>query len=778
MTRQPTRRRGLRHGDILTGLLVCSLANFGSSLVTGKIRVSGPRGQARSWDSDTTCGLEDNAENTAIENVNATHSSSTRTRRRNEVIPKTIDFSSLDDKERRELDWIIRNTSKIIGPESQPLGTMSGQSIQLTFNVMKAWGRRASKKESKAPHVVERLLQRLLKEKDAGNRLVRIDTMAYNIVLDAWSYSSEEGSAERCEEILLQMERMYQEGDESVKPDEGSYNAVVKAYVKNGSRSISATKVESIVIRMEQPEKQVSPTRRSYNLLLYALANSSLEDAASRAETTLHKMLNRYKENGDESVKPDINSFNQVLGAFARGRNEFFEARMQSIYEELLQLPEDMDILPNTDTFNAVMGGWLKSDHPEALSRVQQTLKVMEKCFDEGNLAAKPDRITINTLTAAYAKNGNNRALEKAIELRSSMEEKYRIQPDTVSHNIVVDSWCKSGRADAPERVMELLNTIEREFKEGKNDLKPDGYTYSSVIGCYVKFGRPDAPQKGEEILKRMQSLYRNFAGDPVSTSVFNAVINAWASSDSKNALRRVKALLRMMEENNGKDPSIPLPNRISYNTVIKAMRDGTAEDAKYAESILTNLETKGQRQSNLLPDSYSYTSVITAYGRSNASNKARKGLDILERMIHASQNGNMAATPTVHSFNAALNACAFVEGNDAKKREAFEIAMKVYDLLKQNDAPDHTSYGTLLRACATLLDSKDKTREKTVDEVFSNACQTGNVGRLVVTQMKFAATPEQHIRLFGRDIIERINVKELPRAWTRNVRENRKGGA
>ena len=224
--------------------------------------------------------------------------------------------------------------------------------------------------------------------------------------------------------------------------------------------------------------------------------------------------------------------------------------------------------------------------------------------------------------------------------------------------------------------------------------------------------------------------------------------------------------------------PAIPKPNRITYNTVIKALRNGTSEDAEYAKSILTQLETLGQKDSQLLPDSYSYTSVISAYGRSNAEDKAQKALEILERMAQASANGNMAATPTTHSYNAALNACAFVHGDDQMKAEAFEIAMKVYDVLKKNGEPDHTSYGTLLRACASLLKESDAQREKLVEEIFEQACDSGSVGRLVITQMKFASTPDQHLKLTGRDIVERINKQDLPKSWTRNVREtSRRGG-
>jgi hypothetical protein len=267
--------------------------------------------------------------------------------------PKKVNYALLEEKEKRQLEWMVRNTGTLLGPEAGEPGSMSERTALLTFDLMRTWSRRATKKESKAPHVVERLLQKLLKETDAGNECLKINTAVYNIVLESWANSREEGSAERGESILLYMERLYQRGNHDVKPNEGSYNAVIKAYVKNGGRLVAPPKVEALVSRMER-SKTVSPNRRSYNLLLYCLANSSLENAASRAEDALHRMLKLYLETDSQIQKPDINSYNQVLGAWARGRNNGFERRMQSIYEELLKLPEEMEIKPNTDTFKYV----------------------------------------------------------------------------------------------------------------------------------------------------------------------------------------------------------------------------------------------------------------------------------------------------------------------------------------------------------------------------------------------------------------------------------------
>ena len=86
----------------------------------------------------------------------------------------------------------------------------------------------------------------------------------------------------------------------------------------------------------------------------------------------------------------------------------------------------------------------------------------------------------------------------------------------------------------------------------------------------------------------------------------------------------------------------------------------------------------------------------------------------------------------------------------------------------------DHTTYGTILRACSTLLPPGDKRREELVESVFRKAKAEGQVGRLVLKQMKFAASARQYQEMLGRDKSSHIRTKELPVHWTCNVRENK----
>jgi chorismate mutase len=240
-------------------------------------------------------------------------------------------------------------------------------------------------------------------------------------------------------------------------------------------------------------------------------------------------------------------------------------------------------------------------------------------------------------------------------------------------------------------------------------------------------------------------------------------------------------------------DPFVPRPNRITYNTCLKAMRNGSQEEAARAEQILTSLEERAAAAAaaaandnnsennnngsddDLYPDTYSYTAVISAYGRSDAPHKASAARAVLQRMVCAFDNGNRLARPNVHAFNAALNACAFSQApQQSDDACAFRVALDILQLLHCYTTADHTTYGTMLRACSSLLPVRDPQRERAVTTLFHRARSEGQVGRLVVKQLRFAASPELYKSLLlGRDISETVVVQDLPRKWSCNVREN-----
>ena len=106
------------------------------------------------------------------------------------------------------------------------------------------------------------------------------------------------------------------------------------------------------------------------------------------------------------------------------------------------------------------------------------------------------------------------------------------------------------------------------------------------------------------------------------------------------------------MEENHKEDPFVPKPDTTSVNTVIKALSQGGF--AERAEELVYKMEAN--EKSGLAPDAFSYTALITAYGRSTLEMKAEKAYKVLRRQIEAYEKGNLKARPNILAFNALLS--------------------------------------------------------------------------------------------------------------------------
>lgn len=683
------------------------------------------------------------------------------------------DFNTFEERNRDELNWLVVTTGKLIGDDALPVGKLNKSMVQQTHRCMRAWSRRSARSKSNAPHVVEQLLHRLIQEQHAGNPHVQIiDTRTYNVVIDAWSKSREDGAAKRAEDILLGMEKQYAEGNESVRPNRASFNNCIKAWVRNGSYSTAVAKSEALINYMadlhhRDPKAFPPPCRRGYNLLLYAYAHSGLPDAGERANAVLLEMQNN---SNDEWIAPDINTYNLVIKTWGQGRAMGFESRAHAVFDQVLeqyQGTSSSDIIPNNETFNAILSCCIKSKETSAMNRIMDHLETMETMFHQGNIEAKPDEITVNSVLTALARRGE---LEQVVQLQNRMEEVYGIHPDTVSNNILIDGWSKSKRQEAPERALDILIHMEEQFKKGNRHVRPDNYSYTSVIDCFIKSNMPNAKRQAMSLLKRMKALHRDHGGKMPSTDCYNAVLNSLASARNADSAELALSILTEMEST---DDTIPRPNRVTYNTCLKACRNGHTEYAVRAQELLARMVTLGEDDPALVPDSYTYAAVINVWGRSDSVDKAERVIGVMNQMISSYKaTGSKKSKPNTHVFNAALNACAFTRYDINAKMDAFVITVSILILLQEYTTPDEVTYGTVLRACSNLLPRSDSRRDELVEKVFRKARDEGYVNDMVLTQLKFAASTPLFRELVGDD--SKVTLDDLPRAWTKKV--NRKG--
>lgn len=138
-------------------------------------------------------------------------------------------------------------------------------------------------------------------------------------------------------------------------------------------------------------------------------------------------------------------------------------------------------------------------------------------------------------------------------------------------------------------------------------------------------------------------------------------------------------------------------------------------------------------------------------------------------------EEGNANLRPNVVAVNAVMNACAYTAGDLLGQSKAMEIAHRNFRDLEKSDygKPDQVTYGTFLKVCATQMPDCS-TRQQLMEVIFKKCCRDGQVGNLVLQQMKAMGPPDVYERLVGRDIEEDIKMEDLPHEWWCNVVEGK----
>jgi hypothetical protein len=141
-------------------------------------------------------------------------------------------------------------------------------------------------------------------------------------------------------------------------------------------------------------------------------------------------------------------------------------------------------------------------------------------------------------------------------------------------------------------------------------------------------------------------------------------------------------------------------------------------------------------------PDTRSYVAVIKCISQSSDSKKARKALEVFNNMVASYQSGNKAAIPNVFAYSAVLNSCAFTFGNDIERQDAMDVAVEIMAGISKSRTANanHVVNASFLKACASLLPYEDARRWPIVETMFKKCCRDGQVGEVVLRQLKFAA--------------------------------------
>lgn len=194
------------------------------------------------------------------------------------------------------------------------------------------------------------------------------------------------------------------------------------------------------------------------------------------------------------------------------------------------------------------------------------------------------------------------------------------------------------------------------------------------------------------------------------------------------------------------------------------------------------------------------YILAQTAWARSPSEKKAEGALNVLEMMERNYRGGNAESKPTVQSYSMVLNSCAFadmvqdetgrmVKASPQNQQKAFHIAELTFNRIRKEAypklLPNPVIYGTFIKCCGRL-DLPDDISTESATRAFGECCRAGLVSDFVLTQLRYALSPERFLEVLvdngyekntrGKSLsrdgkrMRRFGVGDLPKEWTMNV--------
>jgi len=532
-----------------------------------------------------------------------------------------------------------------------------------------------------------------------------------------------------------------------------------------------------------QPTKRSRRKLSSYQLLqdLMDLASNDvpLTDAAAcrHAANILERAHTQYFNKTNTACKPTAAMYTAAINVYGKhGQPQHAQEALEELWG-LYNQTQDEEMKPNVKTYTAVIDAWGR--RPNGLQKCENLLKNMMRMHQiDPQRYPQPNSITFDAVLNALAHQpSTGNVPERAEAILQQMQDlrlgKYGdVAPDTHSFTSVITCWARSKRPESSERAKHILDRM-MQLSRTQPQVKPNTYTFNAVLDAFANSNDAKAADDATKLLEVMLEMSQK-----PDTITYNTVLKVYSKSKAYDAAQRADRLLEKMRSEYEHNRNLAMkPNDVSFNSVIAAHAHHSTqiESVQRATSLLLemiDLYKNNPLYRHLQPSVVSFTAVMDAWAKSKVPGKAPKAYSMLValRELYAGSKNDQKLKPNIFSYNTVLNACAFsAEFAEEHQKKALLVAIRTYNELKKKDLavqPDMITYGMMLKVCANLMPNDEAQRLAMAQELFTAACKDGVVGSLVLSELKRAVPPKTFKAMIGE------NIRKLPRAWTRNVRE------
>lgn len=656
-------------------------------------------------------------------------------------------------------------------------GGWTQQDCDKVVNVIIMWSKRTVGPGRPHPAIQQEwLLRRLIEEKHAANVYALDLNMRdiYHEIIFSWSKSHEKGSTSRAEEILDAMQYAYNSGeDRDLQPAIDAWNSILGSYAQSKSKDATehAVRVFNKLYRLiSEGQTDVRPNDDSYAHMLKAVGSTVELNAPKHVLDLLIRMQN-LSQNGF-SIDVTSSCHNVYLTSLVESMKDSRvsapkTARLADSYLRKMKENLDPNSKPDRRTYNIVLTGWSKSGDRDLARKAETLLKEME-ASTEGNSS--------------------------------------RIAPNKYTYNCIIFCYTWSNLADKDDKALAILDKMKG-MAEKKPFCRPDCTTYNAVMNCVTKSNHPSAPYKVDALMEEMIDIYKrtgDLAMRPTNRS-FNACVNAWARSKSKEAPQCIINWISRFQEDFESGQTDRMPNKWTYNSYLQALaKQRKPSSACEAERILTMMEEKSRnfRLNSLKPDVLTYTNVLHCIALSESDDSFQRAYAILSKM----ENGDGDVRPNVYTYNVlinvvaksklpgkakiavqlvnrmkevairpititynnALNACAYSHKERDDRNEVMQVATMILKEAQETSGANYISYSTYLRVIRFFV--YDRLEQwRLIRKTFRRCCEDGQLTPTIMKQIRPVLSAHQY-SLIVREATDK-RTGRWREEYTRNAR-------
>jgi hypothetical protein len=174
-------------------------------------------------------------------------------------------------------------------------------------------------------------------------------------------------------------------------------------------------------------------------------------------------MIQRYSD-GDNQCKPDAVTYSAVISAVTKAE-DLSRAAIRAeelLHEAISNYSNDDEVKLNSSVFNTVIDAWARSGDKRAPSRAEKILKCMNQLYEEtGYEGLQP---TINISMQKQYEEGNT-----------------ALKPNTAAYNAVLSACAFTRHEEDREEAFRIAFRLFNEMSSRKS-FHPDNYTYTILL--------------------------------------------------------------------------------------------------------------------------------------------------------------------------------------------------------------------------------------------------------------------------------------------------------